>query len=65
MSPIRPKRVSEAVRVRPDLEALVLRLADSLELPPNVPIATVEEAALVLGRDRLRVLLHTWALAQG
>jgi HD-like signal output (HDOD) protein len=62
--PVDLKRVSEAVRARPDLEALVLRLTDSLELSPDVPIATVEEAAVVLGRDRLRVLLHTWALAQ-
>jgi HD-like signal output (HDOD) protein len=63
--PVDLKQVSEAVRARPDLEALVLRLTDSLELSPDVPIATVEEAAVVLGRDRLRVLLHTWVLAQG
>ena len=56
------RRVSDAVRARPDLEALVLRLTASLALSPELPIATVEEAAVVLGRDRLRVLVHTWAL---
>jgi hypothetical protein len=58
------RRVGDAVRVRPGLEALVLRLTDSLALSSDPPFATVEEAAVVLGRDRLRVLVHTWALLE-
>ena len=33
-----------------------MRLTDSLILSPDSPVDTLEEAAVVLGTDRLRVL---------
>jgi HDOD domain-containing protein len=63
-SPVDLKRVGDAVRVHPDFEALVLRLAVSLALSEDIPPATVEEAVVVLGTARMRVLVHLWAMSQ-
>jgi hypothetical protein len=63
-SPVDLKRVGDAVRARPDFAALVLRLAISLALSEDIPPATIEEAVVVLGTIRMRVLLHLWALSQ-
>jgi len=63
-SPVDLKRVGDAVRAHPDFEALVLRLAVSLALSEDIPPATVEEAVVVLGTTRMRVLVHLWAMSQ-
>jgi len=56
------RRVSEAIRQEPGFELLVMRLSASLALSPDVSPTTVEEAAVVLGTDRLRVLVYAWSL---
>jgi len=56
--------VGDAVRVHPELEALVLKLCDFLALSPGVPVSSVEEAAIVLGKDRLRIVVHAWSVNQ-
>jgi hypothetical protein len=52
--------VGDAIRVHPELESLVLKLCDFLALSPGVPVSSVEEAAIVLGKDRLRIVLRAW-----
>jgi hypothetical protein len=56
------RRVSDAIRQQPGFEQLVMRLSASLALSPDISPATVEEAAVVLGTDRLRVLVYAWSL---
>ena len=56
--------VGDAIRVHPELEATVLKLCEFLALLPGIPVATVEEAAIVLGKDRLRVVVHAWSVSQ-
>ncbi|HXZ11156.1 MAG TPA: hypothetical protein VEG64_02080 [Candidatus Sulfotelmatobacter sp.] len=56
------RQVTERIRQQPGFEQLVLRLSTSLALSPDVPPTTVEEAAIVLGTDRLRVLTYAWSL---
>lgn len=56
--------VGDAVRIHPELEALILKLCDFLALSPGVPVASVEEAAIVLGKDRLRIVVHAWSVNQ-
>jgi len=63
--PVDLARVSEEIRGQPGLEALVLRLAASLVLSEEGSILKLEEAAVVLGTDRLRVLTHMWSLLSG
>ncbi len=63
--PVDLGRVSEEIRGEPGLEALVLRLAASLVLSEEGAIPKLEEAAVVLGTDRLRVLVHMWSLLNG
>jgi hypothetical protein len=53
--------VGDAIRLHPELESLVLNLCDFLVLSPGVPVASVEEAAIVLGKDRLRIVVHAWS----
>jgi len=56
------REVGDAIRVHPELESLVLQLCDFLVLSPGVPVSSVEEAAIVLGKDRLRIVVHAWSL---
>jgi hypothetical protein len=53
--------VGDAIRVHPGLESLVLELCEFLALSPGVPVASVEEAVIVLGTDRLRTVVHAWS----
>jgi hypothetical protein len=61
-TPVDLARISNAIRAYSDLEHLVMRLAISLGLSPEGSVTTLEEAALVLGTDRLRVMLYMWSL---
>jgi HDOD domain len=58
--PVDLTRVSDEIRALPSLAAMAKRVAASLLLCPKVPVTSVEEAAVLLGTDRLRVLLHAW-----
>jgi len=54
-------RISETIRQYPDLSALVLRMADSLFLAPENSLDSLEQAVVVLGTGRLRVLIQLWS----
>jgi hypothetical protein len=56
--------ISHAIREQPGLQRLVLTMSESLALAPGVPLGTVEEAAVVLGKNRLRVLVRAWELSR-
>jgi HDOD domain len=58
--PVDLARVSDEIRAQPALAAMVQRVAASLQLSPEGSARSVEEAAVVLGTDRLRILLHAW-----
>ena len=55
--------LSAALRECPGLETFALRIAASLALSPDLPAATIEQAMIVLGTDRMRVLLYAWLLS--
>ncbi|MGH9757862.1 MAG: hypothetical protein ACRD4M_09000 [Candidatus Acidiferrales bacterium] len=57
-------RISDEIRLHSGLEAMVMRLSHSLLLSPDLPPSTVEGAAILLGVDRLRVLVHAWTLLE-
>jgi hypothetical protein len=59
--PIDLAGISNEIRRNPGLEPLVLRLGISLALSPDEPLNTVEEAVVVLGTSRLRVLIDLWS----
>lgn len=56
--------ISDEIRLHSGLEAMVMRLSHSLLLSPDLPPTTVEGAAILLGVDRLRVLIHAWTLIE-
>jgi hypothetical protein len=56
--------VGDAIRIHPELESLVLKLCEFLALSPGVPVSSAEEAAIVLGKDRLRIVVHAWSVNQ-
>lgn len=58
--PVDLTSVSDEIRSQPSLAAAVRWIAASLQLLPPDSISSVEEAAIVLGTERLRVLLHAW-----
>jgi HDOD domain len=60
--PVDLTRVSDEIRALPALAAMAKQVAASLLLSPKFPVTSVEEAAVLLGTDRLRVLLHAWPL---
>jgi len=60
-APIDLTAISGEIRCHPDLEALVLRLGLSLLLSPDEPLSTIEEAVVVLGASRLRILIELWS----
>ena len=59
--PIDLAGISDEIRRCPGLEGLVLRLGASLVLSPDEPLNTIEEAVVVLGTSRLRVLIDLWS----
>jgi hypothetical protein len=52
--------VSEAIRREPGFSQFVLQISESLALAPGAPLGTVEEAAIVLGKNRLFVTWRAW-----
>jgi len=62
--PIDFARVSKEIRSHSDLESLISRMVVSLALQPVDLSLTLDEAIVVLGVDRLRILLYTWSLLQ-
>jgi hypothetical protein len=56
--------VGDAIRLHPELESLVLKLCAFPALSPGVPVSRVEEAAIVLGKDRLRIVVRAWSANQ-
>jgi hypothetical protein len=62
-APIDLGGISHEIRRHPDLETLILRLGVSLVLSPDEPLTTVEEAVVVLGTSRLRILIDLWSSA--
>jgi hypothetical protein len=61
-APVDLTRMGRELRAHPDLETLILRLAASLVLSTGNAALTIEEAAVALGTDRLRVLVYMWSL---
>ena len=61
-APVDLCRVSEAMRAHPDLQALVVKLACYLSFSPDTSGTTVEESVVVVGTDRLRVLVYLWSM---
>ena len=59
--PIDLAGISNEIRRCPALEGLVLRLGASLAISPDEPLNTIEEAVVVLGTSRLRVLIDLWS----
>ena len=54
-------RISESIRQHPELAALMHRIAASLFLAPENSLDTLEQAVVVLGTGRLRVLIQLWS----
>ena len=61
-APVDLCRVSEEMRAHPDLQALVVKLACYLSFSPDTSGTTVEESVVVVGTDRLRVLVYLWSM---
>lgn len=59
--PIDLASISNEIRRSPGLETLVLRLGASLALLPDEPLNTIEEAVVILGTSRLRVVIDLWS----
>lgn len=57
-------RISEEIRSHPSLEILISRILALVVFSPTDSVGSVEEAAVVLGTDRLRVLVNIWLLIQ-
>ena len=55
------RRVCDEVRAHPGLEALIIQLSSSLSFSAGSAPATIEEAAIQLGVDRLRVIFRAWS----
>lgn len=53
--------ISTAIRVCPEFERLVLQTSDSLALSLGIPTPGIEDAVVVLGKDRLKILLRIWS----
>ena len=61
--PIDLARISEHIRSHPKIADLIIRLAGSLLLSADSGI-TIEEAAVMLGTDRLHVLASMWSIIE-
>lgn len=57
-------KISDAIRSYPDLENLIIRTVALLPVSPSDSVWSIEEATIVLGTDRLRVLVGIWLLTQ-
>jgi HDOD domain len=57
-------RISDEIRSHPSLETLVTSFLGSVALSAEERVGSIEEATIVLGTERLRVLVSIWLLAQ-
>jgi hypothetical protein len=62
-APVDLAAISAEIRRHPELESLVVRLGESLGLSADETVKTVEEAVVVLGTHRLRMLIDLWAMS--
>jgi len=60
--PVDLASVSREIHAHPQLETLIMTLTASLVLSTDGLVNTPEQAAVMLGRDRLRVLAYMWSL---
>jgi hypothetical protein len=61
--PVDLARISEHIRSHPEISELMIRVAGSLLLSSETRI-TIEEAAVMLGTDRLHVLACMWSIIE-
>ncbi|HEY6442125.1 MAG TPA: hypothetical protein VIY66_02160 [Candidatus Acidoferrales bacterium] len=61
--PVDLARISEHIRSHPEIADLIIRLAASLLLSADSSI-TIEDAAVMLGTDRLNVLASMWSIME-
>ena len=61
--PVDLARISEHIRSHAEISELMIRLAGSLLLSAETTI-TIEDAAVMLGTDRLRVLARMWSIIE-
>ncbi len=54
------RQISEAIRECPEFESFLLRAGKSASISAGTFITSVEEAVVILGKDRLRTLLLDW-----
>ncbi len=54
------RQISEAIRECPEFESILLRAGESASISSGTFITSVEEAVVILGKDRLRTLLLDW-----
>ena len=62
--PVDLKRVGEVIRTDPSLSAQVVRLCNSPLLNLPEPVASIEHAVVLLGTERLRIILLTCSLIE-
>jgi HDOD domain len=60
-APVDLAHISDEIRSHPELEALALRMTASRFLLPENSDPEIEDAVVVLGTDRLRVLVYIWS----
>jgi|HubBroStandDraft_6_1064221.scaffolds.fasta_scaffold05152_10 hypothetical protein len=63
-APVDLGRISDEIRSNPGLESFVMGILALLSLSPDDSVRSVEEATIVLGTDRLRVLVNIWLLVR-
>jgi hypothetical protein len=54
------RQISAAIRECPEFESFLLRAGKSASISAGTFITSVEEAVVILGKDRLRSLLIDW-----
>lgn len=54
------RQISETIRECPEFESFLLRAGTSASISSGTFITSVEEAVVILGKDRLRTLLLDW-----
>jgi len=54
--------IGREIRAEPELEFLTTRMVASLALSPVNSVVRIEDAVVLLGKDRLRVVLYMWSV---
>lgn len=63
-APVDLNRVAEVIRTDPSLSAQVMRLCNTALFNPEDRAASIEDAVIILGTDRLRTLVLTCSLVE-